>query len=416
MNLRRSAAVLAAAAVLATGAAPAAVAAGAAPASSPSPAPELPAGLYGTGDPTYDGVFRQSYALLAQRTAGVTPAKAGVDWLLGQQCGNGGFAPYRPHPEQPCDKKTQVDSNSTAAAVQALAALGKDTHKKQIDRALSWLTAVTNKDGGWGFTPGLPSDANSTGIVVGAISAAGSTGGNAADWKNPKVFRTPGEALVKLAMPCAKDGAFGLADAKTGKLTANADATAAGVLGSLGRGQATAPGKPPSGSTECGKPKDARQAAVNGAAYLHRQFAEQPYLISAMPGAKDQPDYGNTADAVVALAAAGRTEDAAAPLKYLKRHGKEWAAQAGPAAWAQLVFAAHATGTDPRHFGSTDLVAGLNATGPAPESKASSSDSTTDKKDDGNNSAVWWISGAAVVVLAAAGGGFLAARKRRTGA
>lgn len=61
MIVRRSAAVLAATVVIGTALAPAAVAEGA----SPSPAPAIPSGLYGTSDPTYDGVWRQSLALLA---------------------------------------------------------------------------------------------------------------------------------------------------------------------------------------------------------------------------------------------------------------------------------------------------------------------------------------------------------------
>ena len=63
MNVRRSAAALAATVVL--GAAAPAMAADS-PSASPSPA--LPKGLYGTTDPTYDGVWRQSLALLAQDT------------------------------------------------------------------------------------------------------------------------------------------------------------------------------------------------------------------------------------------------------------------------------------------------------------------------------------------------------------
>ncbi|MFE3284018.1 hypothetical protein ACFXJJ_13005, partial [Streptomyces sp. NPDC059233] len=93
MNVRRSAAALAASAVLCVGAAPAALADTAPP--SPSAPPVIPSGLYGKNDPTYDGVWRQSFALLAQHTVGVKPAKAAVDWLVGQQCANGGFAAFR---------------------------------------------------------------------------------------------------------------------------------------------------------------------------------------------------------------------------------------------------------------------------------------------------------------------------------
>lgn len=125
-TLRRSAAALAASAVLgmaiASAAAPAAIAA-----PTPTPSTVLPSGLYGTGDPTYDGVWRQSLALLAQDTVGLKPAAKAVDWLTGQPCDNGAFPSYRADATKPCDAKLPLDSNASAAAVQALAALGGRT-------------------------------------------------------------------------------------------------------------------------------------------------------------------------------------------------------------------------------------------------------------------------------------------------
>jgi hypothetical protein len=122
-----------------------------------------------------------------------------------------------------------------------------------------------------------------------------------------------------------------------------------------------------------------------------------------MPGAKDQPDYGNTADAVVALATAGHGDKAADAMRWLEAHSAQWAEQSGPAAYAQLVLAADAATFDPRDFGGRDLVKQLNATGPAPaslpaEPTASSSASAAEatKKDDSGVS-VWWIIGVGLV-------------------
>ena len=103
---------------------------------------------------------------------------------------------------------------------------------------------------------------------------------------------------------------------------------------------------------------------ATAAAYLASAVAKDGYLKSALAGAEDQPDHGNTADAVVALAAAGRTAEAGKSLAWLEKNSAAWAAQSGPAAYAQLIFAAHATGTDPRDFGGADLVKQLGATGP----------------------------------------------------
>lgn len=167
---RRAAMALAAAAVLGTATAPAAFADPAA-APSPSPSPKkLPAGLYGTKDPQYDGVWRQSLALLAQDTVGVRPAASAVDWLVGQQCADGAFTAFRAEPDKACDAKTMRDTNQTAAAVQALAALGG--HGETVKKAVDWLKSVQNDDGGWSSMVSSPSDANSTSVVIGALSAA----------------------------------------------------------------------------------------------------------------------------------------------------------------------------------------------------------------------------------------------------
>ncbi|MFB6553120.1 prenyltransferase/squalene oxidase repeat-containing protein [Streptomyces sp. NPDC056405] len=404
MNVRRrsSAAALATIAVIGAAAAPAVAAD---PSSSPSAsAPSAPesSGLYGTADPQYDGVWRQSLALLAQKTVGVTPSSKAVDWLTGQQCASGAFAPYRADPAKACDAKTMVDTNNTAAAIQALWAVGG--HGDVVESALTWLKSVQNKDGGWGYTPGGPSDANSTSIVIGALTATASK-----PEQVEKGGKTPYDALLTFALPCAEDkgsGAFAFQPDKDGKLLANADATAAGVLGALGKGLVTEAGKATGDATCADAKKPTReQAAANGAAYLAGAVAKDGHLKSALGGSADQPDYGNTADAVVALAAQGGAEKAAKPLAWLKKNAAKWAEQSGPAAYAQLIFAAHATGTDPRAFGGTDLVARLNATGPSPrggemrDSATVGAEDAAQENDDKDDSGfgVWWFVGVCLV-------------------
>ncbi|MFI9647738.1 prenyltransferase/squalene oxidase repeat-containing protein [Streptomyces sp. NPDC052040] len=399
MIVRRSAAVVAA--IAAVAGAPATSAFAASP--SPSAPASHPSGLYGTTDPTYDGVWRQSLALLAQHTSGVKPAEAAVDWLTGQQCANGAFAPYRAQPTAACDAKTPVDTNSTAAAVQALAALGG--HDGATTKAVSWLKSVQNKDGGWGYTAGGASDANSTSVVIGALTA---TGGRPQDVR--KGGGSPYDALLKLALPCDGDGAgaFAFQPDKKGALTANADATAAAVAGALGKGLAGEAAKPAGAAPACAKATDPQGAARNGAAYLLKALAKDQHLLSALPGAKDQPDYGNTADAVVALATAGQAGRAAGALSWLESHAGPWARQSGPAAYAELILAAHAAGGDPRHFGGTDLVAALNATGPAPQAAAQAEKSK--KSDSDSGFGVWWTVG--VFLVAGIGIGFLLSGRR----
>ncbi|WP_328313181.1 terpene cyclase/mutase family protein [Streptomyces sp. NBC_00442] len=410
MTVRRCAAAIAAATAVLGAAAPAAVADAV-----PSPA-AVPPGLYGTKDPQYDGVFRQSLAFLAQEKAAVTPADQAVGWLAGQQCADGSFMAFRVDTAKACDA-TKLDTNATSAAVQALVAVGG--HTDAVTKGVAWLKSVQQDDGGWPYTPGAGgSDANSTAIVIGALAAAGD---KPAAVKSAKGGKSPFDALLTFALPCddpAGAGAFAFQpDPKTQKLYANADATAAAVTGSLGKGLTATAGTPDTKGTACEKAATPEQGAHNGAAYLARTLAPTGFLKSAMPGATDQPDVGNTADAVVALAAAGLPDQAKKSADWLSKNAGAWAKENGPAAYAQLVLAADATGADPRHFGGADLVQALNATGPAPKA-ASSSASATEKKDDAKKDdksddgiSVWWIVG--VGLVAGIGVGFLISGRKK---
>ncbi|MGW1652931.1 prenyltransferase/squalene oxidase repeat-containing protein [Streptomyces atratus] len=420
MTVRRSAAMLAATAtVLCAAAAPVAVAA---PSPSPSPSTALPSGLYGTKDPTYDGVWRQSLAFLAQRVEGVTPATKSVDWLIAQQCGNGAYASYRPDVSQPCTEKTVLDTNATAAAVQALVEVGG--HRDIVNNSVRWLKSVQNKDGGWGYTAGGASDANSTSLVIGALARQGQ---RIADITTPG-GKTPYDALLGLAIPCGdKDGgAFAYQPDKAGKLAANADATAAAVLGTMGKAMAVgnnAAVKAP--SCRPGSGLTPEQAAQNGAHFLADALATSGHLdLAPMPGATDstpQPDFGNTADAVVALSAAGHQDKAAKAVAWLKKNSGAWAEQNGPAAYAQLALAAHATGADARDFGGVNLIDKLNATGPAPAAVTTPDPSADtgyvatekDQVHSGDDviGGVWWYVGIGLVV--GAGAGFLISGRRK---
>ncbi|MFE3688844.1 prenyltransferase/squalene oxidase repeat-containing protein [Streptomyces sp. NPDC059095] len=419
MTVRRCAAALAAATAVLGGAAPAAFADG-----TPSPA-AVPPGLYGTKDPQYDGVFRQSLAFLAQEKAGVKPAGQAVTWLTGQQCESGAFTAFRADATKPCDPKAMPDTNATSAAVQALVALGG--HDDAVKKGIGWLKSVQNDDGGWAYNPGSKSDANSTAIVIGALAAAGE---KPAEVKSAKGGKSPFDGLLTFALPCdgpspSSEGAGGdpngggafayQGDLKTGKLYANADATAAAVTGSLGKGLTATAGPADAKGTACEKATTPEQAAHNGAAYLARTLAPTGFLKSAMPGAESQPDFGNTADAVVALAADGLSQQAKASADWLAKNATAWAKESGPAAYAQLIFAADATGADPTNFGGVNLVKSLNATGPAPESAASpapSSEKSDQKSDDKNDGiSVWWIVG--VGLVAGIGVGFLISGRKK---
>ncbi|MFE0731947.1 prenyltransferase/squalene oxidase repeat-containing protein [Streptomyces antibioticus] len=421
MKYRHRAAALAATAVVLAGAGPAA-AASSSPAPSPTPSVVIPDGLYGTTDPTYDGVWRQSLALLAQESVGVTPADEAVAWLAGQQCANGAFAAFRAEAGagKPCDTKLMVDTNSTAAATQALAALGG--HDAEVRKAVTWLKSVQNADGGWGYTPGGASDANSTSVVTGALAQGGVTVPNLR-----KDGKSPYDALHALALPCdGKDGgAFAYQPGKKGELAANADATAAAVLGLLSEpltGSRQDDSASPAACTAFDASKEPEKGAANGAGWLAEAMAKDGHLTSALPGAEDQPDYGNTADAIVALSSSGLNDQAEAPLRWLEANFAQWAKDSGPAAYAQLVFVANAArGADARDFGGQDLVELLNATGPAPKAVEKKDRSTAsaekaekaEKKDDDGLNAAYTIGGGLLVGAAIGFVLMVRGRKRR---
>ncbi|WP_329131371.1 terpene cyclase/mutase family protein [Streptomyces sp. NBC_01476] len=413
MPLRRRAAL----AVTATATALLALAAvPAAPANAATP----PAGLYGATDPTYDGVWRQAYALLALHTAGVTPPAAAVRWLGGQQCADGGFPSYRADTATACDAKTE-DTNATGIAVQALSVLGG--HGPAVTKATGWLKSVQNADGGWSYNPGGASDPDSTAVVIGALQTAGE------DTLPAKAGRTPYDALRGFQFGCgakaADRGSYGYpAD---GKLAVNAKATADAVRGARSAGfVVTAPTRdtPLPAAPACGGAKDPytsmtpAAAAQAGAAWLARQLtAGGGHLTAPSPGAtKATPDYGTTADAVVALAAAGELTAARSAYTWLAANSTAWS-HGSPAALSQLILAAHATGNDPRGTGGTDYVQQLTTLGPAADEPAATASSAApeEKKHDSSSSTSTWLI-VAVFFIASVGVGFLlSGRKRRQG-
>ncbi|MGW5852716.1 prenyltransferase/squalene oxidase repeat-containing protein [Streptomyces sp. NPDC055254] len=412
MNVRRSAAALAASAVLCVGAAPAALA-DTAPPASPSAPPVVPSGLFGKNDPTYDGVWRQSFALLAQHTVGLKPAQQAVDWLTGQQCADGGFASFRADASAACDATTMLDTNATAVAVQALKALGG--HDDAVKKGVDWLKSVQNEDGGWAYVPGTPSEASSTSVVISALAAAGE---KPADVRS-KAGKSAYDGLLPFQLGCAAEpaadrGAFAYQPID-GKLLANADATAAATLAGLGKGAVVVPSGTDTPAAPLTCPADGADpaAAAHGAAgYLAEALKKDGHLTAVTPGA-DQPtaDTGNTADAVIALAAAGHKQSAAGALEWLKGNSAQWS-KGSPAALGTLILAAHATGTDPKSFGGTDLVSALNATGPAPQgANTEATEVKNDGAEDSGGQNVWWLVGAGAA--AGVGIGILLSGRRK---
>ncbi|MFC1400222.1 MULTISPECIES: prenyltransferase/squalene oxidase repeat-containing protein [Streptacidiphilus] len=382
---------------------------GASLSASPSASPvSIPVGLYGTSDPTYDGVWRQGLSLLALHSQGVTPAASAVDWLTGQQCADGGWPSYDADPAKGCAAATE-DTNATSAAVQALAALGG--HDDAVSKAVAWYRKVQNADGGWSYNPGSASDANSTGLVVSALAAAKADPASVA-----RGGRTALDGLHGFQLGCsaaaAEQGAFAYQPDKSGKLVANdaasaqaALATGSGFLpvpvGTAAASTATAA----SGTTACA---DSEQAAAQ---YLARRLGSgQEHLTSQLAGASATPDYASTAWAALSLAGTGHVDQARKAVDWLSANSAGWARGAGASADAVLILSAHATGVDPTRFGAANLVAQLEAAGPAPAATAAAgptasttaaSTATAEKSSSSFNP--WWLIGVGLVAGAGIG-------------
>ena len=108
------------------------------------------------------GVNSTVWGVLALRQAREHPPRAAIRYLLRSQRRSGGWG-WSPG--------GAPDSNDTAAAVEALRAVG--VRGTPIRRALAYLRRLRNRDGGFELTPGRGSDAQSTAWAVQAFVAAG---------------------------------------------------------------------------------------------------------------------------------------------------------------------------------------------------------------------------------------------------
>lgn len=133
---------------------------------------EQPDGAYmNTGDKSFGSTpVAQALALIALSHTGslsTWPDARAIGWLVGQQCGDGGFASST----QSSPAKTCTDVDATSYAAQALLTV----HSSAAAAAMRWLGAHRNSDGGYGLdTNGkASSNANSTALAVQARLEAG---------------------------------------------------------------------------------------------------------------------------------------------------------------------------------------------------------------------------------------------------
>jgi hypothetical protein len=307
-------------------------------------------GLFGSQDPTFDGVYRQSLSLIALEAADARVPAASVRWLKRQQCGNGSFMSYRTDLDSRCGA---TDSNATALAAIAFRRLGE---RAEARATVTWLTNHQHRSGGWEYTPGWGPDANSTGLVVQALIA------NRIDPDDVARRKTGPEFLVSLQLDCDNESVAdrGALDyQRQSPLAANNFATAQATAALAG---SSLPVRPSAADTElpaftCDEAPQPGPADA-AAGYLARTIDDND---GAIPGWDASPDYTSTANAVLSLVAAGHGAsqiDEATDVLELNAvdYTTDDADAIVPAADATLALVAIATGGDPRSFGSVNPI------------------------------------------------------------
>jgi len=317
-------------------------------------------GLFGASDPTYDGAFRQSLGLLAEQVAGVHDTTA-INWLVNQQCPDGGWTAYRSDLSKPCPTTdlsafTGEDSNSTALAVQALHALGV-TPKYD---AIAFLHSLQDSDGGFPLIAGSGTDPNSTALVVQAIQVVGQDPTGAA-WTTGG--HTPIDALMASWVNCPSSDAGAFSSPYSsghGDLVASVQAVWGVERTAL----------PITGSATSAQPApDCSGGAISPTAAQAGQYAAT-WLAGHLTGGYlttgSSPDYSLTAQGALAMAASGTNSGGmTTALDYLAAHASAATRDAhgnvSPGALGYIALAAHAAGRSVTSFGGVNLVTTLQS-------------------------------------------------------
>ncbi|MFZ0664447.1 MAG: hypothetical protein WAM97_01745 [Acidimicrobiales bacterium] len=129
----------------------------------------------------YTGTYDQGLALAALAAAGTrgtSQTESAVDWLIAQQCPNGGWT-LPDIADDSCSASPASfegpDTNSTSLAVEGLAAQDALTSSVSSS-ALEFFSNTEQSDGGWGYTPdatATPTDPDSTSMVIQGLLAMG---------------------------------------------------------------------------------------------------------------------------------------------------------------------------------------------------------------------------------------------------
>ena len=159
--------------------------------------------MYGPPN-TFASVYLHSWAMLGLKAAGANVPTSASNWLLRQQCPDGGWMGYRSPQQQAQNTCGTTWIDQTGMAVQALAAVGKEP----LHDAAAHLASLQSESGGFADTAPGTANANSTGLAVQAIMALGEDPARGR-WRQSD-GDTPISALLALQVPCGQADAGAL--------------------------------------------------------------------------------------------------------------------------------------------------------------------------------------------------------------
>ncbi|CAB4597777.1 MAG: hypothetical protein F2607_01265 [Actinobacteria bacterium] len=177
--------------------------------------------FYGYQEP-WSSIQDQSLMVIALQAVGATPPAAAIDWLVNQQCVGGtnpqsslgGWQAFRaPNGNvlQDCDAPDPInyvgaDTNSTAFAVQALQLFGRTVPVASAVTFLQNAQATSGSAaGGFPWFAGGDVDANSTALVLQAITSMGQS---PSSWSVGGADPLTALGTFQLSTPASDAGAF----------------------------------------------------------------------------------------------------------------------------------------------------------------------------------------------------------------
>jgi hypothetical protein len=304
-------------------------------------------GLYGASAPTFDGVQRQSLAIIGLRSVGIDPTKSAVTWLLRQQCADGSFEAYRANTTVPCGVSDPVqfkgpDVNSTAIAAVALASVGRSAEAR---KAVAWLNQTQLPNWGWPYYAGGQADANSTGLAIMALRNVQPQDRSA---RVPNAIRY----LGTLQLPCGATNGGALPFQAGGP--ANMLATSDAFVGIA----STVPLSTPPRLKR--NPSCTGSVAQRAASFLAAEITAKGLLTSDFGTGTD---VGSTARAIIGLTSlqvgAGAVTKGTAAVKQAARGYALPNGQANPGGLGLLLMVSEVTDSSPRTFGGVNLIRAL---------------------------------------------------------